>query len=178
MNVHNVRAGFARLRPSALLFAALMSLAAPLAAAALDTPAGPVILTIDGSIATTNQDKAANFDRAMIEAMPVTAVKTVTPWTEGEVVFEGVLMRDLLDSVAANGETLRAVAINDYAVEIPVSDFREHDVILAWKADGSRMRVRDKGPLWVIYPWSDKAELRNEVHHARSIWQVRKLTVR
>lgn len=178
MNLRIVRAGLARLRPCALLLAAIVSFAAVLPSAALDTPAGPVILTIDGSIATTNQDKAANFDRAMIEAMPVTAVKTVTPWTDGEVVFEGVLLRDLLDSVGARGETLRAVAINDYAVEIPVTDFREHDVILAWKADGSRMRVRDKGPLWVIYPWSDTPELRNEVHHARSIWQVRKLTVR
>ncbi len=66
----------------------------PLTAAELAAPKGEVILTIDGSIATSNTAGAADFDIAMLEAMPKATVKTTTPWTEGVTTFEGVPLKD------------------------------------------------------------------------------------
>lgn len=34
------------------------------------------------------------------------------------------------------------------------------------------MSVRDKGPLWVIYPYDSDPALQSEVTYARSIWQL------
>jgi hypothetical protein len=117
-------------------------------------------------------------DLAGLESLGVRTVVTATPWTEGTIRFEGVLLRDVIDAVAPEATMIRAIAINDYVVEIPVEDARRWDVIVASRADGERMRVRDKGPLWVIYPWSTDPELDQARYHNRSIWQLRALELR
>jgi hypothetical protein len=33
------------------------------------------------------------------------------------------------------------------------------------------MSLRDKGPLWIIYPYDSKSDFRTEVVYSRSIWQ-------
>ncbi|MCH8808257.1 MAG: hypothetical protein IH993_00260, partial [Proteobacteria bacterium] len=42
---------------------------------------------------------------------------------------------------------------------------------------GEILRTRSKGPLWVIYPWSERPELRTQVVYGRSIWQIKELMV-
>ncbi len=143
----------------------------------LPPPAGRVILTVSGALSRTNDEAGARFDRAMLEALPQHTLLTETPWTDGITRFEGPLARNVLAAVGASGESVRASAINDYAVNIPLADFEQYDVIVALTRDGAPMRVRDKGPLWIIYPWSDHPQLRSEVHHSRSIWQLKALHV-
>ena len=43
-------------------------------------------------------------------------------------------------------------ALNDYWVDIPVSDIEQFDILLANKMDGNPLKVRDFGPYFVIYP--------------------------
>ncbi|NIR29552.1 MAG: molybdopterin-dependent oxidoreductase [Gammaproteobacteria bacterium] len=146
-------------------------------AQALEQPQGHVILTIRGSITRTNAHGAARFDRAMLQAMPQTVVETMTPWTDGITRFKGPLARDVMSRVGATGRAVKATAINDYAVEIPLSDFEAYPVILATQMNGEVLRTRTKGPVWVIYPWSDHADLRTEVIYGRSIWQLKEMVV-
>ncbi|RYH00523.1 oxidoreductase, partial [Salipiger sp. IMCC34102] len=76
-----------------------------------------------------------------------------------------------------DGGTLLATAINDYTVEIPVSDAVEGGPIIAYQMDGAEMQVRDKGPLWIVYPYDDTPEYRSEVIYSRSIWQLDRIEV-
>lgn len=144
----------------------------------LGTPAGEVVLTVSGEIAVTNRDGAAVFDRAMLEAMGPETFTTSTSWTEGPQEFTGVLLRNLLDAVGATGGTLRASAVNDYAVDIPVSDAVDGGPIVAYLLGGEQMSVRDKGPLWLVYPYDSRREYRSEVIYSRSIWQLERIEVR
>ena len=150
----------------------------PAGAQELDVPEWRVILTISGRIDHTNGNSVADFDRAMLEAMPFTTVETRTPWTDDMARFEGPLARDLMTRVGARGGHVRATAINDYAVDIPMEDFQRYPVILAMKMNGMVLHSRNKGPLWMIYPWSDRPELRNEISYGRSIWQIRELAIK
>ena len=84
----------------------------------------------------------------------------------------------LLGAVGAEGTMLNATAINDYSVEIPVSDAVAGGPIVAYRMDGEPMSVRDKGPLWVVYPYDDVREYRSEVIYSRSIWQLDRIDVR
>lgn len=152
-----------------LSFAAGNSLAAD-----LQPSNGPVVLTVDGNIQNRNQGDAAVFSLADLSAMPQHSLEMETPWTEGEHVFSGVLLRDLLDRVGARGKSIAATALNDYRSEIPVEDAYEHDVILALTRDGEFMSVRDKGPVWVLYP--DAAALPNEFRR-RMIWQLKEIEI-
>jgi len=148
-----------------------------LAAPELAKPAGSPILTVSGRIAVTNGDGGAEFDRAMLEAMRTNSFTTTTPWYERAVAFEGVLAADLMRAVGARGETVTAYALNDYATEIPITDFERFGVLLALKRDGAYMPVRDKGPIFLIYPFDNAPELKTRRYYSRCAWQLRRLVV-
>ncbi|WP_371153832.1 oxidoreductase [Jannaschia sp. 2305UL9-9] len=149
--------------------------ATPLLADDLAVPEGDVILTVTGSLDVTNVDDSAQFDLAMLEDLDMTTIETSTIWTEGENSFQGVSLAVLVDALGIEGTTLKATAINDYAIEIPMTDAVEGGPIVAYRMDGNTMSVRDKGPLWVIYPYDSNSDYRTEVIYSRSIWQLDRL---
>ncbi|SFH28422.1 molybdopterin-dependent oxidoreductase [Modicisalibacter xianhensis] len=146
-------------------------------ALALEAPTGPVILVVSGDITETNVGDEAHFDSDMLQVLEQRETVTGTPWHEGRVTFNGPLGRALLETVGAQGDTMKVVALNDYSSEIPVADFAQHDVILAMSADGRRLRVRDQGPLFVIYPFDETPALLNEEVITRSVWQVKAIEI-
>lgn len=160
-----------------LAFALAAGLALPALAADLDQPTGNVILTVSGPLTTINVDGTAQFDLKMLEALDSTTFETTTIWTEGEHSFTGVSLDLLVDRLGLEGETLRATAINDYAIDIPLSDAVEGGPIVAYRMDGDTMSVRDKGPLWIVYPYDANPDYRTEVVYSRSIWQLDRIEV-
>jgi len=147
-------------------------------AAALETPTGQVVLTISGQVRHPNAGNDAQFDMAMLERLPQTSFSTRTPWYAQARRFTGPLLRDVLRAAGAHGTVLQARALNDYRVDIPFQDAQRFDVIVARLLDGAPMPVRDRGPLFVIYPFDAQAELRNAIYFSRSAWQLRSLEVR
>jgi hypothetical protein len=152
----------------------VLASAAPAAAEPLGAPEGPVLLEVTGEIGRTNRDGAMAFDRAMLKRLPRTRFTTSTIWTEGPHTFTGVALADLLDAVAARGRTLRAVALNDYEVTMPVAAAQD-GALVAYAMDGEAMSVRDKGPLWIVYPYDSSPDYQSETIYARSIWQLRRI---
>lgn len=146
-------------------------------ALALDSPKGPVLLTLHGKISATNNGNTAQFDQTMLLALPQYTVKSETPWNEGVTEFAGPLLRDVLQMAGANGDNLLMTAINDYQVTVPVSDTKDYNCILAMSIEGTLLTVRTKGPLWLIYPWDMFDELRTETYYSRSIWQLKDIDV-
>jgi hypothetical protein len=146
--------------------------------AALPSSSGKVILTVTGAIGRTNAPDGAEFDRATLEGLGLRELTTWTPWTNGEPEFEGVLARHLMSALDARGSEVVCTALNDYVSTIPLEDFDSYDVLLATRMNGTRLRVRDKGPVWIVYPWSDHPELDDEVTRRKSVWQLNHLHVR
>ncbi|MFD1341117.1 molybdopterin-dependent oxidoreductase [Litorisediminicola beolgyonensis] len=166
------------LRAAALaLGLALTGLGLPVAAEPLPAPEGPVVLTVRGAISSTNGDDAAAFDMEMLRAVGERSFETSTIWTDGTHSFTGVSLDALLAAVGAEGTTIKATALNDYAVEIPVSDAIPDGPIIAYEMDGAQMSRRDKGPLWVIYPFDSTDSYRSETVYSRSIWQLDRIEI-
>lgn len=157
---------------------ALLGLADLAVAAEIPAPKAPVILTISGKIANRNSPEGALFDLGMLEALPGRATVANTPWYPESTRFEGPLGSAVLDLVGAGGTILRVTALNDYVVEIPVADFRKWPVILATKINGKSISVREKGPIFVIYPFDQDPALYNELYFGRSAWQLKSIEVR
>jgi hypothetical protein len=128
------------------------------AANGLAPPRDRVVLTVTGAIAITNAPARADFDLESLERLGLVRLTTWTPWTEGEIEFEGVWARRLMQAVRAKGREVDALALNDYEQTIPLEDFDKYDVLLATRVNGRLMRVRDKGPIWIVYPWSEHSE--------------------
>ncbi|WP_439596141.1 molybdopterin-dependent oxidoreductase [Falsiroseomonas sp.] len=135
---------------------------------------GRIILRVSGRIAGGTRD----FDLAGLEALGLQDLHTETRWTGSEVRrFSGVPLARLLQAVSAQGETLRAQALNDYAVTLPRQDADRNGALLATRQDGAPLRIRDRGPIWLIYPWTDRPELDLPIYRDRAIWQVRSIDV-
>ena len=147
-------------------------------AAALPAPTGRVVLTVSGKVGHANVGARADFDMAMLERLPQVGFTTRTPWFPEPHRFSGPLLRDVLAAAGAQGTTVRAIALNDYKIEIPTEDVERFDVIAARLIDDKPMPVREKGPLFVIYPFDSRPELKAEKYYARSAWQLRTLEVR
>ncbi|WP_137156185.1 molybdopterin-dependent oxidoreductase [Rhizobium sp. FKL33] len=165
-------------RQISLLTAALAALAVQFGPAlALDKPTGDVVLTVTGAIDDINSGSAAEFDMAMLEKLPGRAATLETPWTQGKVTFSGPFMAELMKAVGAHGKTLRVSALNDYTVEVPLSDATDIKTILATRMNDEPMSVRDKGPLFIIYPFDLDPSLYNEKYFSRSVWQIKSIEV-
>jgi hypothetical protein len=152
---------------------------------ALEAPAGKVILTVSGGVVSAgknaNDNGAASFDLAMLQKLPPQTFSTKTPWFPQPRKFTGVSLQAVLEAVGAAGTvpaSVNAVALNDYRVDIPAEDFTKHGAMLAYWVDDKPMTVREKGPLVIIYPFDDDADLRNAIHYSRAIWQLRSLELR
>jgi hypothetical protein len=141
-------------------------------------PTDKVILTISGKISVTNSGDTAQFNRAALEALGLISIETTTPWYTGPQKFEGVSLDKLLKSIGAQGDHVQAIALNDYTTEIPIDDFAKYNVILALKRNNEYMPIRDKGPLFIVYPYDSSPELRSQKFYSRSAWQLSKLNVR
>lgn len=133
-----------------------------------------VILEVTGQIA----DGPATLDRATLQTLPSVTINTATVVTDGVHAFSGVLMRDLLDSLNAQGDQVMAIALNEYAVDIPMSDFYDYDVIVASTMDGKALTRDGKGPLWIVYPRDDHEALQDIRYDYRWVWQLSRLDVR
>lgn len=147
------------------------------AADRLSLPSDKVILSVSGRIHAFNKNGSAEFDRAMLEALGMESFETTTPWYNGPVKFEGVRMQKLMQAVGASGDSVTATALNDYTTDIPIADFERYGVLLALRRDGNEMPVRDKGPLFIVYPYDSRPELKSQKFYSRSAWQVAKLEV-
>ncbi|WP_282604555.1 molybdopterin-dependent oxidoreductase [Pelagibius sp. Alg239-R121] len=170
---------------AAFLAAAIISQSATLLAkteGSLPVPTEGVLLEVTGKLIQSNVKDAkgpvAILDRSMLEGLGITKIETSTDWTDGIQSFEGPLVSDLLERLGASGTTILATAANDYTVEIPVSDFLRYPVILAMEMNGKRLTLRDKGPIWIVYPRDQYPELDDPLINGRWIWQLKRLEIR
>ncbi len=110
--------------------------------------------------------------------MDVTSFETETIWTEGAQSFTGVSLAGLVTQLGAGGREIEAVAINEYSVSIPLSDAVQGGPILAFERNGTVMSIRNKGPLWLVYPYDSDPSYRTEAFYSRSIWQLEKIILK
>ena len=145
---------------------------------ALPEPVGRVVIEITGNIQNTNGKNSARFDYAMLEKVGLIDFLLDTPWTETGTRFEGVLTRRLLETVGAEGTEILAEAADGYSVTLPMSDLTEFDTMLALSMNGKKMRLRNKGPAWILYDADDRPDIVDAVLNSRMVWQLRRLDVR
>ena len=127
--------------------------------------------------ATPSQGEATAVSLDALDAMEQVSFTTSTIWTDGPVTFSGVPLKALLAAHAAQGTAVEMVALNDYAVTMPLDALEDDAPIVATRMNGAPMSVRDKGPYWVVFPYDKDPKYRTETTYALSIWQLNRLKV-
>jgi len=132
----------------------------------------------DGQSLTVERSDGSEITYSLtdLEGMKQVIFTTSTIWTDGEVIFRGVPLRTIMDEAGAGGKTVRMSALNDYVMEMPVSELGDNAPIVATRMNGKTMSIRDKGPFWVMYPYDAAPDFKTETNYARSVWQLVRLT--
>lgn len=147
-----------------LILVLALAAAAPVAAGTADSAL---------ELVAAGRSRTLDLSLADLADLPQVVVRTENEFSDGVVAYRGPLVRDVLAKLGLDRlQAVRFVAVNDYYVDIPTSDFTDYDAILAMEADGKPLSRRDKGPLWLMYPISDNAALRDPIYLRRLIWQV------
>lgn len=165
MRSRRVSASFA----AALLCGALALVGAEVGAATLEAAQGPVVLTVAGAVSNTNRpafseaedaflnyheksfERAAEFDRAMLEALGTVKAEIAFAGWPAPVVFEGPLLADVLAAAGAAGRDITVVALDGFGSEISAVDLQAYEWIVGLKRDGRYLKIGQRGPLWVVY---------------------------
>jgi len=125
----------------------------------------------------SNPPPVVGYDMAFLKSLPQRSFKTHTPWYKNPVTFTGPLLRDVLAAANVKGTLMYATAIDDYRAQIPFSDCLYYDMILAYQIDGETLTPKNKGPLFLVYPYDSRPELQSIRFYERSIWQLKSLRV-
>ena len=117
-------------------------------------PQGEVVLTVTGAIGAHNMGKRLQLDLASLERMRQVRLEAAEPFLKRRVMFEGVLLSDLLAVAGVPGSASKVslTALDDYKVDFKVADVRSSQMLLATKADGKHMPVDRSGPIRIVFP--------------------------
>lgn len=151
-------------RLAAAALALALGLAAPAAAETILILENPALPAASARVELGAEDLAR---------LPQHVLRTRNEFVDGVAEFTGPLARDVIALIGQGVATTAVMtAANDYAVEIPLEEFRRYEVILALTMNGAPLSRRDKGPIWVIYPMDQHPELRDPSWNNRLIWQL------
>ena len=133
-----------------------------------------VLLTV---VLVAEDGLTQEYTLSQLRALGAETFETETIWTTGLQRFTGVPLVDLIAPFNIEQGVLQARAVNDYMIEIPLSDAVEGGPIIAYERNGKTMPLRSKGPLWIVYPYDSNPAYKTEAIYSRSIWQLESLSL-
>ncbi len=125
-----------------------------------------------------NQQFSTRLELEQIQALPVTNYTTYLPWTPTPTKYTGVKLSTLLTHVYGEvPEKVDIGALNNYHSTLSRQDILHYQPILAYQKEDHYIKIRDKGPYWVVYPLSLYPELNRTKYHAQMVWQVNNIKI-
>lgn len=138
---------------------------------ALLTPAWAEPLLISGpsgEVSLSQEDILAMSDQQVV---------TQTPWTDGTLTFRGAPLAAVLARAGIDDGWVNARGLNNYSINVPIDQALAAKAFLAVHMNGELMRIKDKGPFWIVFPWDEHPELLTREIRAWSVWQLQALSV-
>ena len=107
---------------------------------------------IDAELVIVGMDGAeTTYSPADLEAFQTYSLTTTTPWRDEPAVFEGVLLRDVLDAGGLSEiDSIAVTAENDYRTVIQRALWETVDILVATRVDGRPHSRRARGPIQFV----------------------------
>jgi len=119
-----------------------------------------------------NGSQKIELDRGALEALPQTRFETETIWTDRILAFSGPTLMSVLELAGIAGQPVVATAVNAYEARIPVDLIEEDAPIIATRMNGEAFGRRQKGPLWIVFPFDRDRRFQSEKVFSSSVWQL------
>ena len=132
---------------------------------------GPAVLTVTGAAGGS----PVVVDFPGLDAVATRRYDIYEPFEKRNVAFKGVELAAVLDAagVPASATRVRMTALDDYLVDLDMADVRKGGVILATRADGAAITVKEGGPIRIVF--RDGSEVGKNTD--RWIWSLNRLEV-
>lgn len=98
--------------------------------------------------------------------------KIQDPYKRAENRYTGILLKDLVATLAPAATHVRMRAVNDYVAVFERSEWETLPILLATRDGDARMPVAAKGPARVVFLQTPDNEMAMQVHAPKWIWQV------
>ncbi|MGL4829941.1 MAG: oxidoreductase [Vibrio sp.] len=111
--------------------------------------------------------------KELITQLPQVSFTTHLPWLEEAHNFTGFRVSDLLNYLQQDqAQSITFMALNDYAANISIADIRQYQPIVAYYLDSKEMKIRDKGPFWLVYNLDQNPTLNTPAYYNHMVWQL------
>jgi len=144
---------------------------------AIAAPTGKVLFTVTGGISVTNRGSTLALDQRTLESLGVVQAEMYEPWMKKNTTLRGVWLQDLVAvaGVPAGATSLHFVALDDYSVDLALSDVRAGGILLATRMqDGSAIPIDQGGPVRVVFLDGVEAGKNPD----QWIWSIKEIDVR
>ena len=119
-----------------------------------------------------NDDARITLTDEDLLALPQVTIETSTPWDEEAITFSGPTLKALLTQNNIFEGELNLYALNRYQIQIPWEYIEDTSPIIANRMNGSPFSRRERGPLWIIFPFDADERYQSYEVSAMSIWQL------
>ncbi|MCK6264026.1 hypothetical protein KP803_12165 [Vibrio sp. ZSDE26] len=127
-----------------------------------------VIRLADDSSITLSYDQIS-------QEIPANSFTTKLPWYKEPKSYKGMRVTDLmsyLDKETSSISAVSFIALNDYAATSNINDILKYEPIIAYMIDEKKMKVRNKGPYWLVFNVDKYPEIGNDVFYTQMVWQI------
>lgn len=122
------------------------------------------------------QHQTNTLTQAQVVTLSGDSLTTITPWTNEASKFEGILLSKLMNHFNIKSTKLKAKALNGYQVTIDLQQAIASGAFVAANENGKAMKVRNKGPFWLIFPWYKSHIMKDKRFQDWGVWQLTEFT--
>ena len=103
---------------------------------------------------------------------------TSLPWFEGKKKFTGFTVTELLSHLGIEDAfSVSFIALNDYAASSQLKHIEQSQPIVAYQIDDKNMKVRNKGPYWLVFNLDQYPEIDTAAFHSQMVWQIDEILI-
>ena len=133
------------------------------------------ILTLHNHSMPGGQNSIA-VSKSDLESLAQRIIKTSNDYVDGVAEFRGPSVQDVISLIGrSSARQARMISTNRYEVEIELAELDRFGAILAMEMNGEPLTLRDKGPIWLMYPMDSYAELSDRGFNSRLVWQLEQI---
>jgi hypothetical protein len=120
----------------------------------IPAPNGKAVLRVTGVESGNVGTHTTAIDLRTLEQMPQVNVRVREPFLKRDVSFSGVRMLDLLAimGVPPSAGSIYMHALDDYHVTFTQGQLASSGAVLATRAEGERIVIKDGGPIRIVHP--------------------------
>ncbi|MGR5260132.1 molybdopterin-dependent oxidoreductase [Vibrio astriarenae] len=107
------------------------------------------------------------------QSLPMHSFSTKLPWHDEELDFSGFRLDELIEHFEIAPPTHVTIsALNDYRADIHWSEITHFNPIVAYRLNGEEIKIRDKGPYWLVFDVQRYPALDDHTYYEKMVWQI------